>query len=227
MKLYAHPLSTTSRAVLMFAAEHHMALDLETVDIFSGAHLTDAYASINPNRAVPVLVDGDLVLPECSAILKYLADRVGSPTYPQAAKDRARTNAAMDWFNTGFARDFAYGLVYPLAYPGHHGLPEPRARALAVEQARARSERWLTVLDQAMLGPQHDFVCGGGPTLADYLGAAYVTAGELIGFDFTRWPNVERWLACMAWRPALREPFAAFRAFAIGVRSRVAAAEAA
>src|SRR3712207_8882636 len=52
---------------------------------------------------------------------------------------------------------------------------------------------------------KHDFVCGAGPTLADYLGAAYVTTGELIGFDFARWPNIERWLACMAWRPALRE----------------------
>ena len=207
----------------MFAAEHHMALQLETVDIFAGAQQSAAYAAINPNQAVPVLVDGDLVLPECSAILKYLADSIGSPTYPAGAKDRARTNAAMDWFNTGFARDFAYGLVYPLAFPERHGLPDPAARALAIAQARARAERWLGILDQAMLGPHHEFVCGAGPTLADYLGAAYVTAGELIGFDVSRWPNVERWLACMAWRPALREPFAAFRAFAIGVRSRVVA----
>ena len=64
MKLYCQPTSTSSRPVLMFAAEHHLPLKVEPVDLYSGAHLTEAFARLNPNRAVPVLVDEDLVLPE-------------------------------------------------------------------------------------------------------------------------------------------------------------------
>jgi hypothetical protein len=30
---------------------------------------------------------------------------------------RARTNALIDWFNTGFYRSFGYGLIYPQALP--------------------------------------------------------------------------------------------------------------
>ena len=58
---------------------------------------------------MPVLEDGDFRLTECSAILKYLADKVGSPAYPKDLQKRARVNELMDWLNTGFYRDFGYG----------------------------------------------------------------------------------------------------------------------
>ena len=49
---------------------------------------------------VPALEDGDFRLTESSAILKYLADKVGSAAYPKDLKQRARVNERMDWFNT-------------------------------------------------------------------------------------------------------------------------------
>ena len=54
------------------------------------------FSAINPNQAVPVLQDGEFRLTESSAILKYLADRVGSPSYPRKLQMRARVNEAMD-----------------------------------------------------------------------------------------------------------------------------------
>ena len=222
MKLYCTTTSTSSRPVLMFAAEHHLPLELEPVDLMAGAHLSDAYAAINPNQAIPVLVDGDLVLPECSAILKYLADRTGSPTYPAEPVDRARVNAAMDWFNTGFYRDFGYGLVYPAAFPDRLALPDPVAGRLQSEFGRRCAERWLSILDRHMLGDQREFVCGRGPTLADYLGVAYVTLGDWIGFDFAPWPNVKQWIARLRARPGLRASFAAHDAFSAAMRERIA-----
>ena len=63
MKLYGTPTSTACRPVLMFAADHHLPLDLEPVDLFAGEHLGEAYTALNPNQAVPLLIDGDLVLP--------------------------------------------------------------------------------------------------------------------------------------------------------------------
>lgn len=221
MKLFCTEVSTTSRPVLMFAAEHPTPLDIEIVDLYAGAHLSDAYTALNPNQAVPVLVDGDLVLPECSAILKYLADRTGASAYPGDLEARARVNAAMDWFNTGFYRDFGYGLVYPAAFPDRYALPDPAAQQQMTRIARTRSERWLSILDRHMLGENREFVCGFGPTLADFLGAAYVTVGDWIGFDFTPWPNVERWIDRMRARPALLALFSAHDALAAEMRVQI------
>ena len=104
MKLYMHPVSTTSRPVMMFIAENGIDVDMQTVDLMSGEHMNAAYAAINPNQPVPVLEDGDFRLTESSAILKYLADSIDSPAYPKDLKQRARVNASMDWFNTDFYR---------------------------------------------------------------------------------------------------------------------------
>ncbi len=52
----------------------------------------EAYASLNPNRQVPLLVDGDLKLTEGSAILKYIAEKYQLPSYPPDLKKRAKIN---------------------------------------------------------------------------------------------------------------------------------------
>ena len=89
MKLYMHPVSMTCRPVRLFTAENNIAMDEEFIDLMTGAHMQPPYSNINPNCLVPMLVDGDLKLTESSAILKYLADKVNSPTYPKDLKQRA------------------------------------------------------------------------------------------------------------------------------------------
>ena len=95
MKLYMHPVSMTSRPVRLFIAENKIPVEEELVDVMTGAHLKPPYSTINPNSLVPMLEDGDLRLTESSAILKYLADKIGSPAYPKdlkAAREGQRAN---------------------------------------------------------------------------------------------------------------------------------------
>ncbi len=119
MKLYMHPVSTACRPVRLFMADNKIDCEEELVDLMKGAHHQEPFASLNPNRLVPMLVDGDLKLTESSAILKYLADKIGSPTYPKELKQRAKVNEAMDWINSNFYRDWGYGLAYPQLFPHH------------------------------------------------------------------------------------------------------------
>src|SRR5215831_15684913 len=100
MKLYYHPVSTTSRPIVLFANESGIDLDYQIVDLFTGAQYQPDYAAINPSSQVPVLEDGDFRLTESSAILKYLADKIVSPAYPTDLRKRARVNERMDWLNT-------------------------------------------------------------------------------------------------------------------------------
>jgi glutathione S-transferase len=111
MKIYYHPVSTTSRPLMLFARESGIDVDFQVVDLLTGEHMKPEYASINPNRLVPVLEDGDFRLTESSAILRHLAEKTGSPAYPKELRARARVNEMMDWINTQICRDFAYGLV--------------------------------------------------------------------------------------------------------------------
>lgn len=220
MRLHYHPVSTTSRPVMWFVHEQGIALDLQLVDLFSGEHLGERFAALNPNCLVPVLEDSDFVLTESSAILKYLADRSRSPAYPIDLKARARVNEAMDWFNANLYRDFGYGLLYPQVYP-HHRRPTDEVQAGTVAWGEAKAHRWLAVLDRRADKP---FLCGAEITLADYFAAPILTAGDLIAFDFSPYPNIASWLDRIKKRSGWQETSAAFYALVDQVRAaRVAA----
>ncbi len=196
MKLYCHPASTTSRPVMLFAAENGIVLDKQIVDLFTGEHYQQPFEAINPNHLVPVLEDGDLRLTESSAILKYLADKISSPLYPADLKQRARVNERMDWINTQLCRDFAYGFIYPQIFSFHKRRSD-EAHAATLQWGKERAEGWMKVLDQHILGADNPYVCGKDITIADYFCAAFVALAELVGSDFAAYPNVKRWLGQM------------------------------
>lgn len=221
MKLYCDPISTTSRPVLLFLADHDLAVDVEHVCLLTGEHRTAAFAAINPNRQVPLLEDGDLRLPEGSAILKYLAEAAGSPAYPTERKARARVNAAMDWFNTGYSFSMNYLHVYPQMLP-EHMWQDPAVQAQVTARGLAWGRDRLDVLDRHML--QDAFVCGPELTVADYLGGVYVGLSEAIAFDLSPWPRVAAWMARLRARPGWDETHAAFYGLLARARQDQAAA---
>ena len=196
MKLYGDPISTTCRPVMLLAAESGADLKLEFVDLFSGAHMKPEYGSINPSRQVPVLDDDGFTLSESSAILKYLADKIGSPAYPKDLKKRAKVNEMMDWFNTGLYRDLGYGFIYAQVFPNQKREGEA-GQAAQLKFAREKAKNWLKVLDENLIGPKKKFLLGDEVTIADYFGACLLTAGEIVHCDYKPWPNVCRWLSNM------------------------------
>lgn len=196
MKLYMHPVSTASRPVRLLIAEHGIPCEEETVDILQGAHYQEPYASLNPNRLVPMLEDGDLRMTESSAIMKYLADKHDLPVYPKDLKKRAKVNEAMDWINTQLYHSYGYGLVYPQVFP-HHKRRSEEAHAGAIAWGQQDAKKWLQVLNDHWIGPKNDYLAGNQITIADYFGASVVSIGDLIGCDLAPFPNVQRWLANM------------------------------
>ncbi|HJQ56551.1 MAG TPA: glutathione S-transferase family protein [Vineibacter sp.] len=219
MKLYMHPASTVSRPVMQFIADNNIACDMQVVDLFSGEHMKPAYAAINPNKQVPVLEDGDFRLTESSAILKYLADKAGSPAYPKDLKQRARVNEMMDWLNANLYRDWGYGLIYPQVFPGHKRRSD-EAQTATVAWAKEKSQGWLQLLNDHFLGSGKKYLCGDEVTIADYFGYALLQVGELIRCDFSAYPNVARWMDAMRDRPSTPKVYEAIRGFAEQVKSQ-------
>jgi glutathione S-transferase len=101
----------------------------------------------------------------------------------------------MDWFNTGFYKDFGYGLLYPQIFP-HHKRPTDDQHAGTIAWGKDKTKAWLAVLNDSILGAD-DYVANNKLSIADYFGVCLVTAGELIGCTYQDYPNIQRWVGKM------------------------------
>jgi glutathione S-transferase len=219
MKLYMHPVSMTSRPVRLLIAEHGLEIDEQMVDLMAGEHYQPPFVALNPNCLVPVLEDGDFRLTESSAILKYLADKFDLPAYPKDLKQRAKVNEVMDWFNTNFYRDYGYGCIYPQLFP-HHRRPSDEVQSATIAWGKERAAGWLKVLNDYWLGPDKKYLCGDQITIADYFGISLLTLGEVIGCDFSKYLNVQRWLDAMKKLPSWPKINEALYGFAEAVKGQ-------
>jgi glutathione S-transferase len=218
MKLHFHPASTASRPVVLYCAEEKISYEPVVVDILKGAHYEEPFVTLNPSKMVPVLEDGDLVLTESSAILKYVAEKAGSAAYPKDLKQRARVNERMDWFNTQQYREWGYHLIYPQVFP-HHKRPSDEAQKATVEWGREKSEQWLKVLNDNVIG-KNKYLCGDQITIADYFGAEILSAGDLIGVSLKRYSNVDRWMSTMRALPSWKKVHETIDGFAASLKDK-------
>ena len=87
LKLWGRATSSNVQKVLWMLGE--IGVGCQRIDAGGefGVVGSDAFAKLNPNRKVPVLQDGDFVLYESHAILRYLARKHGRllPLDPHAA----------------------------------------------------------------------------------------------------------------------------------------------
>ncbi|TMJ22632.1 MAG: glutathione S-transferase family protein, partial [Alphaproteobacteria bacterium] len=107
-----------------------------------------------------------------------------------------------------------YGLVYPQLFP-HHKRPDETTHAGTISWAQERSKSWLQVLNDHWLAGGKKYLCGDQITIADYLGSAIMSIGELIHCDLKNYPNVQRWLETVKKQPnyeKVNEVFNGFRA---------------
>lgn len=202
MKLHMNPVTTTSRPILLLLQDEAIPCDMQIVDLMAGEHKQEPYISLNPLGQIPTLEDGDLTLTESSAILKYVAEKFDSPAYPKELKARAKVNEIMDWFNTSFSRSYCYGLVYAQLMPAVYGGRSDESRAELLERGRVGAREQLRLLNDHWLGSGNDYLCGQDITLADYLGIGCLTLGEMTRYEFSEYPNVQRWLTIMKSRPS-------------------------
>lgn len=84
------------KKVAWFAEE--LGLAYQRHDIGGQFGYTDAYLAMNPNRLVPTIDDGKIVLWESNAILRYMAAEYGGGRwFAEDPIDRALADRWMDW----------------------------------------------------------------------------------------------------------------------------------
>ncbi|GHA11099.1 glutathione S-transferase [Devosia pacifica] len=165
-----------------------------------GAHggLTKSdYLALNPNGRVPTLRDGELVVWESHAILRYLAavyskDRL----WPDDPRHRAAVDQWTDWTATRFQLAWMSVFWRVVRTPRH--LQEPDIIAAALEETHA----CLQLLDDRLAGTE--YLAGPQLSYADI--AAGVSLYRWFNMPVQRknLPNVTRWYEHLKERPAFQ-----------------------
>jgi glutathione S-transferase len=198
MKLYSNPLSSNGRRVRLVAHHLGLTLDEELVDLAKGAHRQPAYLALNPNGKVPTLVDGDLKLSECYAIMIYLSEKSGKlALYPTSLPERTEVNrwlfwCANEWSPNLRKRNFEL-LVKPMLKLG-----SPDATRL--QEAETEFKQHARILDGQLA--DRSYVLGAAISLADYALAASLATSGPVALSLAEFPNVQRWLASIEQLPA-------------------------
>src|SRR5215212_4496795 len=97
IKTYGDPGSGSLRRVTTAAAIMGVAIERVNIDLFKGESHTPDFLALNPHGLSPVLVDGDVVLYEASAINLYLADKAGGELLGATPRERYEVLQWMFW----------------------------------------------------------------------------------------------------------------------------------
>lgn len=101
LKVYGRSDSSNSAKVYWLLDE--IGQDCERIDCGGkfGGNDQPGYLAMNPNGKVPTVVDGDLVVWESNAILRYIATRYNAiALWPEGVAERASIDKWMDWSAT-------------------------------------------------------------------------------------------------------------------------------
>ena len=150
LKLYADPITVNCRKAIAGLDLIGAPYERVHVDYFTGQHRLPEYVALNPNAALPALVDGDFVLWESNAILQYAADKHGNAAaYPTDPRVRADINRWLLWEASAWFPSCYVYLVENCVKPLLKAEPDP-----AVIEAQDASFHKLAGILDARSGKQ-------------------------------------------------------------------------
>ena len=200
LKLSGVNLSPFVRKVRVVLAEKGLDYDHEPLMPFS---FSDEYAAKHPLKKIPLLEDGDKVIPDSSAICAYLEAIAPAPAlYPSDAYDRARAiwfeEMADDGISAGAGAFFRENLLAPIMFK------RETDEALV---AQARDETLPPLFDylEDQLGDE-DYLVGNVFSIADIAVATQLVnlrhgKGDV---DAGRWPKLAAWVERVHGRPSFK-----------------------
>ncbi len=130
------------------------------VNLLAGEHRRPEFLRLNPAGKIPVLVDGDLVIPESAAIVFYLADKYREKgLMPVDLIERAEIYRWAMFAVTELEQPLWRITRHTALYPEDKRLPQD------IALARAEFAEMAAILDRHMAGRQ--FIVGNRVTVAD------------------------------------------------------------
>ncbi|WP_271407933.1 glutathione S-transferase family protein [Pseudomonas sp. Q1-7] len=198
LRIWGRINSTNVRKALWAAEEAGIAYERLDAGGAFGLVNEAAYRARNPNGLVPMIEDGDLVLWESNAIVRYLAARYAAGSlYPESPVLRAEGDKWMDWATSSFATPFRDLFWGTLRTP-----PAERNQAL-IDAALTRCGELLAIPDRALAG--RPYLSGDAFAMGDIPLGCFAYAWFEMPILRPELPNLEAWYERLKARPAYRK----------------------
>ena len=158
-----------------------LGLSYEKVDIPFERPRPDWYVAIHPLATIPALRDGDAVIGESNAILRYLAGREGrTDLYPSDLLARAHVDWVLDTWSMHL-RPVAIQVEMPALFG-----PTPD-----LEKTAAALPAYISVLERVeQLVRGEGTLCAGGLTIADACAAPTLYRAAKLDLPWERLPKL-------------------------------------
>ena len=195
LDFYFHA-TPNSMKVAVLLHELDLPFTVMPIDIFKGEQHAPAFTAINPNGKVPALVDDGITVFDSHAILLYLAGK-HQAFLPNEPRAYATMLSWLQLVATGLS-PFSGQAIHFLHYA-----PEPIP--YAINRYSREVARHYAVLDRRL--GEARYLAGDAYTIADMaLWGWAASAGYIFGADgLSAYPNLQRFMAEMAARPAVQK----------------------
>lgn len=160
LKVYGRKNSSNSAKVFWLLDELGEPYDLVLTGRGFGATDTPEFLALNPFGKVPVLCDGEAVVWESNAVLRYLAGRGPNALWPGDGAGRSLADRWMDWVSISLNP-----ALTRLRKARADGKPGSETDLAAVIRGAEALDRWLAA---------HRFLVGDTLTIADITAAPAV-----------------------------------------------------
>lgn len=195
LKVWGRLSSVNVQKVMWTVRELALPHTLEEVGGKFGGLDSPEYVAMNPNRKVPVIDDGGLVLWESNAIVRYLAARYSEgDLWPTDVSIRAQADRWMDWTATEWQ---------PAIRPSFIGLfrtPEDQRDPAAIEASIVETNNLGLMLEQAL--QNKSFITGGALNMADIVLGCAAHRWLAMPIERPDTPAMKAWYRRLMMRPA-------------------------
>ncbi len=189
------------RKVSIMLEECGLDYRVHPVNIGEGEQFEPEFLKISPNNRIPAIVDAHgpanadgspFSLFESGAILVYLAEKTGL-FWPSDPLERYRALEWLMWQMGGFG---------PMLGQAHHFRRFAKENVpYGIERYTNETRRLYGVLDKRL--SEVPYLAGTSYTIADMATFPWAQRHEWHGVELSEFPNVERWYAELAARPAV------------------------
>lgn len=205
--VYVDHLSQPARAVMMFIRLNNLPVQEHLIHIGRLQHKQEEYLAVYPLGKIPCLKEGEWLLPESSAILRYLATKykshIADHWFSEEPRARATVEAAMDWHHgnirPGSAPVVWHHVLAPLRKQNGNDPIAKHAEGVLLQSLEALEGFWLK---------NTKFVAGNKISVADLLLCTELSGlrlldGAVKGKDMDAW--LQPFPRTVAWMAAVRD----------------------
>jgi glutathione S-transferase len=190
------------RRVLALAKHLGIEAQFVEIDLMGGGLKVPEFAALNANKKVPVLVDGDKILWESSAIMAYLCVKAGSDMWPVQPAEQIDVLKWLSWNDCHWSPAVApFYFEHIVKSTFNMGPPDQ----LLLKKSAPELLKFAAVLN-GHLSDKHHAACG-RLTIADFQLASMATYWRESEMPFDTFPHIARWIDGLLRIPAWAHPW--------------------